>query len=109
MDLETIKALKLCIKGITTKEIITEYAVDDETGELKIVKQKISEKSVPPSVDLLKIIYPHLIATKKDYNKLTDEELETEKQRLLNVSRESIRWMRERFSLVGSRYTKTLR
>ena len=83
-----MKALKLCIKGLTTKEIITEYAVDDETGKLKIVKQKISEKNLPPNVDLLKLIYPHLVDAKTDFNQLSDEELEAEKQRLLKELKE---------------------
>ena len=89
LDLETLKALKACIKGLTTKETVTEYAVDDETGKLKIVKQKVSEKNLPPNVDLLKIIYPHMLETKTDYNSLTDEELEAEKQRLLKKLKES--------------------
>ena len=89
LDLETLKALKLCIKGLTTKETITEYAVDEETGNLKVVKQKVSEKNLPPNVDLLKLIYPHLIESKPDYNKLTDEELEDEKQRLLKQLKEN--------------------
>ena len=50
--------------------------MDDETGNLKIVKQKVSEKNLPPNVDLLKLIYPHLVDAKTDYNKLSDEELE---------------------------------
>jgi len=84
-----LKALKSCVKGLTTREVITEYAVDDETGNLKIVKQKVSEKNLPPNVDLLKLIYPHLIEEKTDYNKLTDEELEEEKQRLLKELKET--------------------
>ena len=81
--------MKSCVKGLTTREVITEYAVDDETGNLKIVKQKVSEKNLPPNVDLLKLIYPHLIEEKTDYNKLTDEELEEEKQRLLKELKET--------------------
>ena len=84
-----MKALKSCVKGLTTREVITDYAVDDETGNLKIVKQKVSEKNLPPNVDLLKLIYPHLIEEKTDYNKLTDEELEEEKQRLLKELKET--------------------
>lgn len=84
-----MKALKSCIKGITTKEVVTEYAVDEETGKLKVVKQKISEKTIPPNVDLLKLIYPHMVEEKLDYNKLTDEELEKEKIRLLKELKES--------------------
>ena len=84
-----MKALKSCIKGITTKEVVTEYAVDEETGKLKGVKQKVSEKTIPPNVDLLKLIYPHMVEEKLDYNKLTDEELEKEKIRLLKELKES--------------------
>lgn len=73
----------MCIKGLTTKETITEYVLDEETGKMKLVKQKINEKSLPPNVDLLKLIYPHMVNAKTDYEKLTDEELEREKQRLL--------------------------
>lgn len=88
-DKETISALKKCINGLTTKEVVTEYGVDEETGKLKIVKQKVNEKSVPPNVDVLKMIYQHLSCERLDYNKLSDEELEAEKQRLLNELKES--------------------
>ena len=74
---------------MTTKEVITEYSLDEETGKLKIVKQKVCEKNLPPNVDLLKLIYPHLMDHKTDFNKLSDEELETEKQRLLKELKES--------------------
>ena len=86
--METLKALKSCIKGLTTKEVTTEYVLDDETGKMKIVKQKVNEKSLPPNVDLLKLIYPHLVEKKKDYDSLTDDELEKEKQRLLRELKE---------------------
>ena len=79
----------MCIKGLTTKEIITEYAIDEETGKLKIIKQKVSEKNLPPNVDLLKLIYPNLTKQTTDFNKLTDEELDREKQRLLKELKES--------------------
>lgn len=49
----------------------------------------MSEKTLPPNVDLLKIIYPQYYQSKIDYNKLTDEELEMEKQRLLKELKES--------------------
>ena len=83
-----MKALKKCINGLTTKEVVTEYSADEETGELKIVKQKINEKSVPPNVDILKLVYQHFAEETFDYNKLTDEELEKEKQRLLKELKE---------------------
>jgi hypothetical protein len=77
-----------CIKGLTTKEVTTEYALDDETGKLKIVKQKVNEKTLPPNVDLLKMIYPNIAESKIDYEKLTDEELEKERLRLLKELKE---------------------
>lgn len=95
MNLETLKALKTCIKGLTTKETITEYVLDEEGGKMKLVKQKVSEKSLPPNVDLLKLIYPHFIEKENQYESLTDEELEKEKQRLLkelNIQMMVIMW-----------------
>ncbi len=83
-----MKALKLCLEGLTTTETTTEYALDEETGKLKIVKQKVSEKNLPPNVDLLKIIYPQIMEKKTDFNALSDEELEKEKQRLLKELKE---------------------
>lgn len=86
--METLKALKACIKGIVTKEITTEYSVDEETGKLKIVKQKVNEKSLPPNVDLLKLIYPYLVEKKPDYSKWSSEDLQREKLRLLKELKE---------------------
>ena len=54
---------------------------------MKIVKQKVNEKSLPPNVDLLKLIYPTL-NQKTNYEELSDEELEKEKQRLLKQLKE---------------------
>lgn len=48
-----------------------------------MVKQKVQEKSIPPNIDIIKLIYQHLVDSTQDYSKLTDEELESEKQRLL--------------------------
>ena len=83
LDDVTFKALKTCITGFTTKEIVSEYAIDDETGNLKIVKQKISEKNVPPNTDIIKLIYQQVAQQKVNYESLSDEELEQEKQRLI--------------------------
>ena len=73
--------------GLTTKEVTTEYCLDEETNTLKVVKQKVQEKSLPPNIDILKLVYQQLVENKQDYNKLTDEELEQEKQRLLKELR----------------------
>lgn len=68
------------------KEITTEYVVDED-GKLKIQKQKVQEKTIPPNIDLLKLIY-----SKNDddnFSKLSDQELEQEKKRLLKELKES--------------------
>lgn len=87
-DDNTLKVLKQSILGVTTKEITTEYVVDDETGNLKIAKQKVNEKSLPPNSDLIKLIYQYYTENKIDYNSLSDAELEKEKLRLLKELRE---------------------
>ena len=79
----------MCITGLTTKEVTTEYCLDEETNKLKIVKQKVQEKTLPPNNDIIKLIYQNIVEEKVDYNKLTDEELEKEKQRLLKELKES--------------------
>ncbi|MBR6779084.1 MAG: hypothetical protein IKM43_02950 [Clostridia bacterium] len=48
-----------------------------------MVKQKINEKSLPPNADIIKLIYQHYAEKTIDYDKMTDEQLEAEKQRLL--------------------------
>ena len=79
----------MCITGLTTKEVTTEYCLDEETNKLKIVKQKVQEKTLPPNNDIIKLIYQNIVEEKIDYNKQTDEELEKEKQRLLKELKES--------------------
>ena len=86
-DKSTIEALKQCIVGSSSREVTTEYVHDDETGEMKISKQKIIEKNIPPNIDILKMIYQHLVSSKDDYNEMTDEELEKERLRLLKELR----------------------
>ena len=47
-DEQTMNFLKQCILGTTTKETTTELVLDEETNEMKVVKQKINEKFLPP-------------------------------------------------------------
>ena len=74
--------------GLTTKEVVTEYGVDEETGKLKVLKQKVNEKNVPPNTDIIKLIYQHYTEETDNYNQLSDEELEKEKDRLLKELKE---------------------
>ena len=73
--------------GMTTKEVITEYLFDEETNKMKLVKKKVNEKTLPPNTDIIKLIYQQA-NIKEDLDKLSDEELEQEKQRLLKQLKE---------------------
>lgn len=72
---------------MTTKEIVTEYA-PDENGDMKIIKQKVNEKIIPPNTDIIKLVYQHYADQKVSYESMTDEELEKEKQRLIALIKE---------------------
>ena len=100
-DDSTIKAIKACIVGITTKETVTEYVFDEESNKLKISKQKVSEKTIPPNVDVIKLLYQHKESNDTKFESLTDDELEMEKQRLLKLLKEKEDGCRE-----NSRKTK---
>ena len=88
LDEKILKILKECIIGTTAKETSNEYILDEETGKMKLVKQKVSEKFLPPNSDIVKLFYQHCFGEEKDYENLTDEELILEKQRLLNILKE---------------------
>ena len=58
---------------------------------MKLVKKKVNEKSLPPNADLIKIIFQQIRDEQNkelDYDRLTDEELENERQRLLKELKE---------------------
>ena len=87
-DNKTVEQLKKHILGFSSKEVTTEYLVDEETGQLKISKQKVQEKTLPPNIDLLKILCQQIEKPKEDYESMTDEQLEKEKQKLLQKLKE---------------------
>lgn len=88
LDEKILKILKQCITGTTAKETSNEYVLDEETGKMKLIKQKVCEKFLPPNSDIIKLFYQHCFGTENDYENLTDEELIIEKQRLLEILKE---------------------
>ena len=60
----------------------------DDDGNMVLTKQKVLEKTIPPNPDLMKLLYQKLNDITPDYESLTDEDLEKEKQRLLNLLKE---------------------
>lgn len=67
--------------GFSLEEVTEEY--DARDGELKLVKRKETRKDVPPDLKAVK-----LLLEGQDYSDLSDEELETEKIRLLKQLKE---------------------
>lgn len=66
--------------GYDCTETVEEY-VNEEDGTVKLAKKKITKKNVPPDMTALKILLDDV----KPIEEMTDEELEKEKERLLNV------------------------
>lgn len=77
--------------GFDAKEIVEEYASDGE-GEIRLSKKKITIKCVPPDVAALKM----LLELKTPLSEYTDEELEAEKLRLLEVVRQNEKEKKEK-------------
>ena len=64
-------------------EVIEEYAEVD--GDMKLLKRKVTVKNVPPDITAVKMITDNT----KEANKLSDDELEEEKQKLLKLLKDS--------------------
>ena len=76
MEEEVKCALKKCAVGFGTSEVVEEFSIED--GELKLVKKKVTKREIPPDIKAVKLLM-------EERGELTDEELEEEKQRLMNM------------------------
>ena len=72
--------------GYDATEIIEEYVAGDE-GEIKLSKRKVTKKNVPPDITAIKMLIEE---GGKSVKEMSDEELNEEKQRLLNLLSEKI-------------------
>ncbi len=77
MDEKLVNSLYKKAVGYTVTEKTMEYSPDGE-----VVKKKVTQKHFPPDISALKA-YLELISSEEDYESMTDEELEREKERLL--------------------------
>ncbi len=84
LEEESYKAIKKLITGFCLKEVVSEYVVNED-GKKVLAKQKITKKAVPPSTDILKMLYNKNNENATNFNDWTDAELEKEKQRLLKL------------------------
>ena len=67
------------VKHYNMKEVIEEYTEVD--GDMKLLKRKVTVKNVPPDITIIKMITDNT----KEVKKLSDDELEEEKQKLLKL------------------------
>lgn len=77
--------------GFDAKEVVEEYAMNEE-GEVKLSKKKITTKCVPPDVSALKMLLDKSVPLAE----LSDEELEAEKTRLLEILRRTEKMKKEK-------------
>ncbi len=77
MDKKLVNSLYKKAVGYTATEKTTEYSPEGE-----VIKKKVTQKHFPPDITALKA-YLELISNKEEHESMTDEELEREKQRLL--------------------------
>lgn len=77
MDKKLVNSLYKKAVGYTATEKTMEYSPEGE-----VVKKKVTSKHYPPDISALKA-YLELISSGEELEKMTDEELESEKRRLL--------------------------
>lgn len=68
--------------GFDCVETVEEFSESD--GEIKLLKRKVTKKSVPPDVSAVKLLM-ELGSDEKDVADMTDEELEKERLRLIKI------------------------
>ena len=54
LDATTIKAIKQCVTGLKLTETTSEYVLDEDTGQMKLVKKKRVKKPDPPNNNIIK-------------------------------------------------------
>ena len=80
-DKEVKAALVKKALGFDATEIVEEY-VSDEQGDIRLSRKKVTTKNVPPDVTALKML---LEDDGTPVSQMTDDELEKEKTRLLEL------------------------
>ena len=78
MEEEVKSALKKCAVGFGTSEVVEEFSVED--GELRLVKKKVTKRDIPPDIKAVK-----LLMDGEGFSGLSDEELEEEKAKLMEL------------------------
>ena len=77
---EITEALKKKAVGFDTFETVEEFTESD--GEIKLVKRKVTKKTVPPDVSAVKLLLD-IEGESSPISSLSDEELEKERAKLI--------------------------
>ena len=72
--------------GFTTQEVTEEYGLSGD--DLVLQKRKTSTKSYPPDLTALQMILGKEVESENEFQKMTDEELQKEKERLIKLLKE---------------------
>lgn len=67
--------------GYSCKEVIEEY--NEDKGNLKLVKKKVTKKNIPPDINAVKILLEQSNDSEFNLNHLSDEELLQMREELL--------------------------
>ena len=73
-------ALVKCATGLPASETVEEFTVD-ESGELKLVKRKVTKRDIPPDIKAVKLLM-------EECGEPTDSELEEEREKLIKLLNE---------------------
>ncbi|MBE5732941.1 MAG: hypothetical protein E7353_07930 [Clostridiales bacterium] len=84
MQNDLLCAVRKKAVGYTAEECVEEYGVNE--GQLTLCKRKITVKEVPPDLSAVKMLIE--IDGIDPYEKMSEDELETEKKRLLLLLKE---------------------
>lgn len=77
--------------GYCTKEEVVEYTRDDQGSEV-VAKRKVSKKHIPPDTTALRLLVEHFYSqTFKDVEKMSDEELKKEREKIIELLKEEER------------------
>lgn len=82
---DALRALVKKATGFETQETVEEFA--DLDGEMKLLKRKVTTKVVPPDVSAVKLLI-ELGEGERDISAMSDEELEAERERIINLLKE---------------------
>ena len=88
METELMKSLLKRAKGYRYNEVQEEYSIKED-GEFVLTKKKIVRKYCPPDASALKAYMD--IAGEQNTASMSDEELENEKQKLMDKIKDELK------------------